>query len=85
VLCDGWGVRISCGKEMHHVETHGDPSRRDGHTRILEQYLRWREGGPTAETGLEDNLKSMAAVLAAVRSAELGEWCDVPTRSAERS
>jgi predicted dehydrogenase len=77
IECDGWRVQVRRGKEITPIETIGDPSARLGHLEILEQYLRWRRTGQRAETALSDNLKSLAIVMAAVRSAETGHWADV--------
>lgn len=77
IECDGWQVRVLHGTQIEPIETTGDPSRRDGHLEILTQYLAWRRGGPVAETALADNLNSLAVVMAAVRSADTGSWCDV--------
>ena len=43
-----------------------------GHEAILSQFLDWLEGGPTPATVLEENMKSVAMVFAAIRSAETG-------------
>ncbi|MGH3904672.1 MAG: Gfo/Idh/MocA family protein [Pseudonocardiaceae bacterium] len=74
---DGWQVRVLQGKSVVNIEVIGDPSARNGHLEIVEQYVRWRTGGPVAETALVDNLKSVAMVMAAVESIETGGWCDV--------
>ena len=77
IECDGWRVRILQGRQVEPVEVTGDPSKRGGHQEILRQYLLWRQGGPVAETALSDNLNSLAGVMAAVRSTEVGNWSDV--------
>ncbi len=74
---DGWQVRVLQGKTVVNVEITGDPSARGGHLEIVEQYVRWRAGGPVAETALVDNLRSVAMVMAAVKSIETGGWCGV--------
>lgn len=77
VELDGWNVKVLKGDSVRFVETVGDPSARDGHSVILDQFMRWRAGGPAGETCLADNLKSVAMVLAAVRSVDTGGWCTV--------
>jgi predicted dehydrogenase len=40
---------------------------------LVEQFVRWLEGGPAMETNVEDNLQSMALVAAAIESSRTGQ------------
>ena len=42
------------------------------YVQLLEQFLDWLDGGPAMETNVEDNLKSMALVSAAIQSSRCG-------------
>jgi len=46
-------------------------------TWLIEQFVRWLDGGPAMETEVEANLQSMALVFAAIESSRTGQPVDV--------
>jgi predicted dehydrogenase len=44
---------------------------------LIEQFARWRDGGPVMETDVESNLRSVILVFAAVESAVTGKPVDI--------
>ncbi|MCP4643049.1 MAG: Gfo/Idh/MocA family oxidoreductase [bacterium] len=42
-------------------------------TWLIEQFVRWLDGGPPMETNVEDNLQSVALVFAAIESSRTGQ------------
>jgi predicted dehydrogenase len=61
---------------VEHVDPPGDPQR-IYHTAVVAEFLDWIDGGPAPETVVDDNLASVAAVIAAARSAERHTWMKV--------
>jgi predicted dehydrogenase len=49
----------------------------EGHQAILEQFLDWMDGGEPPPTVLDDNLRSVAMVFAAIEASRAGEVVDV--------
>ncbi len=49
------------------------------HLGAIVEFLDWLGGGPAPETLVQNNLNSVAAMLAALRSAERSQWSDVQT------
>jgi predicted dehydrogenase len=45
-----------------------------GHFSVMSQFIEALQGGPPPETNSADNIRSLAMVLAAIESAEAGEW-----------
>jgi predicted dehydrogenase len=51
----------------------------EAHNAIIDQFLTWREGGPTPETVVQDNIKSAAMLFAAVQASDTGQVVHVPS------
>ena len=49
-----------------------------GHAWLIDQFVRWLDGGQAPETNVEDNLVSLATVFAAIQSSRTGRAVDVP-------
>ncbi len=55
----------------------------EGHLAMPAQFLDWIDGGPTPPTALEDNLKSNAAMFAAIEASATGKAVDVEKMTKE--
>ena len=77
IECDGWTVKLLRDGFVKDVDIKGDPSARNGHNQIIEQFISWVNGDSEAETSLRDNLKSASVVVAAVEAVESGNWVEV--------
>jgi predicted dehydrogenase len=55
----------------------------DGHEWIINEFLDWMDGGATPATVLDDNLKSVAMVFAAIETSRTGQPVDVATMVAD--
>ena len=66
-------------KEMETVlpATEADSAQTRGHFSVMNQFLSAFNGGPSPETRSSDNIHSLAMVLAAIESAEQGNWVEV--------
>jgi predicted dehydrogenase len=52
----------------------------EGHSRILEQFLEWLDGGPEPPTVLRDNLQSAGMLFGAIEASETGQVVDVAAK-----
>jgi predicted dehydrogenase len=66
-------------KEMETVlpTAEPDPTQTRGHFSVMHQFVSALDGGPPPETRSSDNIHSLAMVLAAIESAERGNWVEV--------
>lgn len=48
-----------------------------GHRWLVNEFLDWRDGGPTPATELHDNIKSVAMVFGAIEASRTGQTVDV--------
>ena len=51
--------------------------RAQGHGAVIGQFLDWLDGGPEPETTLEDNIRSVAIVFAAIEASRMSATIDV--------
>lgn len=49
----------------------------DGHTWLIDEFLTWLDGGRTPDTVLDDNMKSVAVVFAAIEASRTNRAVDV--------
>ncbi|NUQ00209.1 MAG: oxidoreductase, partial [Armatimonadetes bacterium] len=70
-------VHDSAGKDSVEVVGPVKPPFAHGHQVQIAQFLDWREGGPTPDAVLPDNLKSVAMVFAAMQASEENRVVDV--------
>jgi predicted dehydrogenase len=49
----------------------------EGHAAVIGQFLDWLDGGPAPETTLEENVKSVAIVFAAIEASRTSQAVDV--------
>jgi predicted dehydrogenase len=48
-----------------------------GHAWLIDEFLQWLDGGPTPATVIDDNLKTMAMVIAAIEASRTQQVIDV--------
>jgi predicted dehydrogenase len=58
------------------------PIKDQAHGAVMGQFLDWLDGGPTPETTIQDNIKSIAIVFAAIEASESGQSVDVAAKVA---
>lgn len=51
----------------------------EGHNWQIDEFLNWLDGGPTPETVVDENLKSVAIMFAAIEASRTGQTVDVAT------
>lgn len=49
----------------------------EGHLWLIDEFLNWLDGGPTPETVVDENLKSVAMVFAAIEASRTSQAVDV--------
>ncbi|MBM3265208.1 MAG: Gfo/Idh/MocA family oxidoreductase [candidate division Zixibacteria bacterium] len=49
----------------------------DGHQWLINEFLTWLEGGPTPDTVIDDNIKSVAMVFGAIEASRTHQMVDV--------
>ena len=54
-----------------------------GHGAVIGQFLDWLDGGPEPETTVQDNIKSIAVVFAAIEASRTNQMIDVAAMVAE--
>ncbi len=82
--CESGALSIDDG-DVIRLERAGEPdeilpvpeARLYGHQQIISDFLDWLDGGSAPETALDDNVKSMAMVFAAVEAGKTGQTVDV--------
>jgi predicted dehydrogenase len=55
----------------------------DGHFLVIDEFLRWLDGGPAPQTALDDNLRTAALTFAAVEASRTNSVVDVAGKLAE--
>jgi predicted dehydrogenase len=76
LTCDGPSIMVT--RERHNQVIYApDPDMFVGHRTLLRGFAEWLDGGPPVETTLEDNLRSVGALLAAVSAATEGMAVEV--------
>ena len=50
---------------------------REDHYEVIDQFLRWMDGGPAPETFIEDNIHTNALAFAAVEAVRTGQTVDI--------
>ena len=68
------GIRITRENIVRDIPLPG--GERWGNALVLSQFIDWIEGGPAPDTALEDNLRSMAMLFAAIESSKSGREVD---------
>jgi predicted dehydrogenase len=58
-------------------EVPSPPLERDGHARIVADFLDWLDDGAAPATTLEDNLRTAATIFGAIEAAHTGQVVDV--------
>lgn len=53
------------------------PIKDQGHGAVIGQFLDWLDGGPRPETTIEDNVRSIAIVFAAIQASAENRTVDV--------
>jgi predicted dehydrogenase len=59
------------------------PVQYERHVSVIDQFLNWLDGGEAPEATLEDNLKSVAMVFAAIEASATNQTVNVEAMVAE--
>ncbi|HEX5414400.1 MAG TPA: Gfo/Idh/MocA family oxidoreductase [Chloroflexota bacterium] len=65
------------GQGMRMEEVPATPPKFPGHNWLVDEFLTWLAGGPTPDTVVDENLKSVAMVFAAIAASREGRVVDV--------
>jgi predicted dehydrogenase len=85
LTCDGPTLTVTRGRDVHTLHV-PDTDMFDGHRHQVTAFAHWLTGqGPTVETTLDDNVRSISTVFAALTSTRTGMTTEVRTTNAPAS